>query len=361
MKYVQFLTSSFTTLWLLAGALIATTAAAQSPHHKLNPTPELLLQSESRMWENMRKAFTMDELHAFIRTHPNSEHAPEALSRLGRSEQRDINTLQRVLETLAIQAPSSELSLKMGIADAQQLKDELQNDLKIRQFTLMDIQARHRTLTGNEIDMGLAKTGLFGEVKGDVPSPMFTAPMQALPYRVGYSWTVRMQDVLAQKTTDYTRTVSQLLPYGYIEINDGRLLLNRDGDIVYQVLADRKREFNSNYRQHPQSLQRGREHTFGYIIKDTMADGKVFTQTGKNASMTPIQPETVQVPAGSFNTWRVERKSEWAVVETGNSGTFAFTGWYSPILRRYVKWEEISHNQAKQVVRHERHELLKTD
>jgi hypothetical protein len=357
MMHVQLMT----VLWLVAGTLLAATAAAQSPHHTLNPSPELLQASENRLWENMRKAYTTDELHAFIRTHPTSEHVPTALTRLGRSEQRDINTLQHVLDILATQAPSADLSDKMGIADAQQLKSELQSYLKTRRTFLTNAQARHRAMTGKDIDMDAAKTGLYGKVLGDVPSPMFSAPMHPLPYRVGYSWTMRMEDVLTKKTTDYTRSVTQLLPYGYIEINDGKVLLDSDGNINYQITSERKRSFNIHYRQHPQSLQRGREHTFGYAMTDTMSDGKVFTQKGSNASMTSIQTEDTPVPAGTFPTWRVARKADWTVLETGNSGTFTFTGWYSPELRRYVKWEEISRNAEGTVLRHERHELLRTD
>ncbi len=349
-----------------------TTSTASTPFkkaHVLDPTPELLQKSEKQLWDNMRRAFTLDELEAFIRSHPDSENVPVALTRLGQSQQRSINTLQKVLDTLANNPPSTELSKAMGIADAAALQAELRSYLQTHQALLDNIQQRHRNATSKDIDMGAAQTGVYGKVNGDVPSPMFAAPMPPLPYRKGYSWSVRMLDVLTQKTTEYTRTVTQLLPYGYIELNDGASVLDMDGNIrglLTPASADgrlegRKRMFNGNYRQHPQSLQRGREHTFGYVITDTMNDGKVFTQQGTNASMTSVAPELIEVSAGKFDTWKVVRRSNWKVTETGNSGTFAMTGWYSPVLRRYVRWEEVSHNATGIVVRHERHELLRTD
>jgi hypothetical protein len=269
--------------------------------------------------------------------------------------------LLQVLAQLATAPPSAELSSRMGIADAAQLNAELQTYLVTRRALLANTEQRYRALTGNDIDMGEAKLGIFGKINGDVPSPMFVRPLQPLPYRLGYSWQMRMVDVLAQKTSDYTHSVTQLLPQGYIEINGGAVVLDSDGDIRVHDTAERKRSFNLHYRQHPSILRRGNEHTFGYTITDTLPDGKVFTQQGSKASMTSVAPEPVEVPAGKFDTWRIERRSNWAGVESGISGTFSQTAWYSPTLRRHVKWEDISRNAAGAVVRHERHELLKTD
>lgn len=338
---------------LVISTFFAATLAAQ--------TSEAMKKSETQMLEIMQRGFSHDELEAFIRTHPNSEHIPAVLTRLGRSQQRDVNSTQQVLDLISATPPSAELLKRAGLTSAAQLKTEMQYYLQVRLALLENTQRRYRAATGKVIDMGDALTGNVGRIADEIPSSVLSAPLWPLPYRVGYSWTMRSEDVLTQKGTEYTRKVTQLLPNGYVEINDGGVVLDLNGNIRALNTPKQKRSFNLNYRQHPQSLLRGREHTFGYTITDTLPDGRVFVQQGTQGRMTSVGPDISTFPFGEHITWRIERSSQWTIAETGLSGTYTLTAWYSPELRRYVKMEEISRNAEGKVIRHERHELLKTD
>jgi hypothetical protein len=336
---------------LVISTFFAATLAAQ--------TPEDMQKSEAQMLAIMRRAFTYDELEAFIRTHPNSEQISVILTRLGRSQQRDVIATQQALDQIAATPPSADLLKRAGLISEAQLKTELQYYLQVRLALLENTKQRHRAATGKDIDMGDALT--VSPIAGEISNAVLTAPLWPLPYRVGYSWTMRSEDVLTQKVTEYTRKVTQLLPNGYIEINNGAVVLDLNGNVRTLNTPKQKRSFNLNYRQHPQSLLRGREHTFGYTITDSLSDGRVFVQQGTQGRMTSVGPDISTFPFGEHITWRVERSSQWAVAETGVSGTYTLTAWYSPELRRYVKSEEISRNAEGKVIRHERHELLKTD
>jgi hypothetical protein len=323
--------------------------------------PERMLQSEARMWENMRRAHTDDELHAFVRTHPLSDKVPTVLTWNARGLKRTINTLNQQLD--ASLDPVLFKSLNIPLVEG--FAAELQATVATLQSQLNAVKAQHAALTGKDIDMAEAETGTMRMRNGDIPSSVFRAALAPLPYRAGYKWRMQVHNLLTKTSIEYAIQVSQLLPLGYTELkvspDASTLVLDEAGNIVTYSSTERTRKFNSHYRQHPQSLIRGREHTFGFTVTDILPDSKVLTEQGSQGSMTTIAPERLQVPAGLFDTWRVERRNNWKITETGANGTFAMTAWYSPVLRRYVKWEEKSVASDGKVLRHERHELIHSD
>jgi hypothetical protein len=347
---------------VMSASLMVLHAQAQIPPA---PAPtsmsERMLQSEARMWENMRRAHTDDELHAFVRTHPLSDKVPAVLTWNARSLKRTINTLNQQLQTSLDPALFKSLNIPL----VEGFATELQATVATLQSQLNAVKAQHTTLTGKEIDMAEAETGTLRMRNGDIPSSVFRAVLAPLPYRAGYTWRMQMHNLLTQASNEYTIQVSQLLPFGHTELkvspSASTLVLDEAGNIVTHASTELTRKFNVHYRQHPQSLIRGREHTFGFTVTDTLPDSKVLTEQGSQGSMTTIAPERLLVPAGPFDTWRVERRNNWKITETGANGTFAMTAWYSPVLRRYVKWEEKSVASDGKVLRHERHELTQSD
>ena len=160
---------------------------------------------------------------------------------------------------------------------------------------------------------------------------------------------------------NWSRRIDSLNTDGSIKLNDGYATWTPDGTItLLQGKDGYRREYSPGYKWLPATLKAG----YSEQLKHTMAYRNVGGPNGsedREGTLTVVGKETVKVPAGEFEAWKIEAAGFGNGKNTSNNSAYAIrfkeTFWYVPALRNFVASDFEQFSQSGQVQFNSRQEL----
>lgn len=158
--------------------------------------------------------------------------------------------------------------------------------------------------------------------------------------KAGDAWSYRRTDYTQSSPTITFRETVTFANERVIQMIDQRKGASREIDTTYTAEWNAVSSPNSGIFVPDQGLLRfplrpGDAHDSSYDVR--------FPRQGEREvkherHVRVIGWENVTVPAGTFRALRVESEGTWYRVDTGFAGGAKEVMWYSPQVRRYVKW-----------------------
>lgn len=282
---------------------------------------ERLIQEEITDWSTVKNSKVQAEWVAYLRKYPNGRFSEVAQQRL-----KNLMLEQAFKPTLSA-APSS-------VASAQN-KNKLAGNMK--PFAPPE--------TGGAVRLGpgLIVPNLWK------PSPN---PYSVGRYELGRIFTVgdqsknRISDMLSGIETEVrVATITKVdVDSDYVEINNGLIVL----DLMGNPMSVRGRKFDTPLAMIPAEFQIGKKWTASNI-STVQGQRSLVTYEIKIAAV-----EKIRVPAGEFDTFRVEARG-WNLT---NDVELIETNWQVPGLNFSVKRDILRRRRNGQIVFSERLELM---
>lgn len=194
------------------------------------------------------------------------------------------------------------------------------------------------------------------DIRAGVAMPMLVAP-SANPFSagryplnrvftVGDSATVRISDLLTgiEEHTRTTRVTRVDYDEDRVEYNDGLIV----SDLMGNLIKLRQIEYGTPVQWTPAEFQVGRKWTAAFIVnKGGQASSAYY-------DMHISRRETISVPAGSFDTFRIEGTG-W---NTTISAQLQITLWLVPGVNFPIQREQVVRSRRGQFRQTERQELV---
>ena len=181
-------------------------------------------------------------------------------------------------------------------------------------------------------------------------------------FTVGDRWRYQRVDKFKQEVVDnWGRSIEAFNSDGSIKLNGGKVQWMADGAISSVVGSDGSRtDFAPSYKWLPTSLKVGYSEPVKYLMTWRRADGANGSEE-REGKVKVLAQESVKVPAGEFDAWKIE-VSMWANSKNlGTSTSFVNqikeVFWYVPALRNFVAVEYLQRGQNGHVQSYYRHEL----
>lgn len=176
------------------------------------------------------------------------------------------------------------------------------------------------------------------------PEKITTSAIHPLGFRVGDRWNYQVVDKYKGEVVEnWSRKITQILPNG--EMMAGRLWLSPEGNVISTNNSGKylSRKFDAANAWLPSKMEVGHTESFRFTDVAKRKDGYEFEQVWQG-TLTVKAKERVKVPAGEFDTYRIERQASVTGVQTsGNnrwSATNNVTVWYAPQIHYWVAADE---------------------
>lgn len=159
-------------------------------------------------------------------------------------------------------------------------------------------------------------------------------------YTVGDRWSMQVLDRYKNEVIrKFSGSVTKILPSGDVELNGSdKVLFSPTGNWKqHSVGGGRYRSYEPSQRLFPTTLKVGFTEDFKYIDKEERADGSLLFKTW-TVNMKVIGQEKIRVPAGEFDTYRIERVS--FRVDGNDTCVNNMVIWYAPVVRYYAAIDE---------------------
>lgn len=173
-------------------------------------------------------------------------------------------------------------------------------------------------------------------------SPPRAAPRNAQGYAVGDRWNYQVIDrQRGEVVRNYALRVSRLLEGGGWQ-SGADTEFDAHGRMLRWVSpAGEKRTAAPHVLRWWPGMAVGDQRRFEVLTTGEAPGGKPWTQRLESEARV-LALETVKVPAGSFQAYRVEHRGTARALEGLGFGSFTLTVWYAPQLHTWVAYEYVS-------------------
>ncbi len=328
------------------GGASATTAAAVDSS----------IAIENALWDAVKNSTLPIELRAYLNRFPAGRYATEAKSRLAQLQPAPVlATAAPVLTT-----PAKPAAVPLPVpANPPTIAKPVQPQPPVVASVITDDQAAIDRRT-QELLSGLA-TQVKDTAAGSKPIAS-ARQTNNFGFTVGDRWRYQTVDKFKQEVVNnWTRKVDRINADNTLSLNDGNVDWSPKGDVIAIRGANGfLREYSPMLKLIPDQWQAG--YSEDANTKRTWRD--VGGENGiddRKATLKVIGQERVKVPAGEFDTWKIEM----AGYMTGKNFTrnssynvrFKEVFWYVPALRGYVATEYEQRTSSGALDFFTRHEL----
>ncbi|MEO6017432.1 MAG: caspase family protein [Polaromonas sp.] len=160
---------------------------------------------------------------------------------------------------------------------------------------------------------------------------------------------------------NWSRRIDSFNSDGSIKLNDGGAMWTPSGAIkLVQAKDGTRREYTPEYHWLPATLKAGYTEPLKHTMRYNNAGGENGSQD-REGTLTVLGKETIKVPAGEFEAWKIEASGFANGKDFSRNSTYTIrfkeTFWYVPALRNFVASEFEQFNQAGQIQFNSRQEL----
>ena len=214
-------------------------------------------------------------------------------------------------------------------------------------------------------------TELLASLASQAPVTSAAAPAKAARpkpssnasgFTVGDRWRYQKVDSFKQEVVlNWGRTIDAINADGSIKLNGGSVDWAVDGAVKSERGSDGSlMAFSPANKWLPGTLKAGYSEPLKHTLVWRKSDGRHGTEE-RDGTVKVLAQETVKVPAGEFNAWKIE----FSGFANGNDLSknsayvvrFKSTFWYVPALRNYVANEFEQRDNHNHIQFNERHEL----
>lgn len=272
---------------------------------------------ELSMWELVRSSGTTSEIQAFMSRFPQSKYSDQAITRL-----KELNAIAGMTD--------SKFPIHVAISPTPQ-------------STPISIKPVPASPTKQPEQAGRQRNE-FG-------------------YTVGDRWSMQVLDRYNnQVIRKFSGRVTKILPSGDVELDGSdKVVFSPTGNWKqHSVKGGKYRSYEPSQRLFPTTFTVGFTEDFKYVDKEEHADGSLLVKNW-TVNMKVVAQERIRVPAGEFDTYRIERVSFRAYGNATCVNNMVI--WYAPAVRYYAAIDETVKcgNLTTQPEQRERVELVDYD
>ena len=201
------------------------------------------------------------------------------------------------------------------------------------------------------------------------PVPAAAAPearagqeINSFGYTVGDRWRYQTVDKFKQEVVrNWSRQIDSVQADGSLKLNGGLVGWTAAGSISAQRgPGGFSRDYSPAFQWRPATLAAGHAEPLKHNVAWRNADGKHGVED-RDGTVRVLARESVKVPAGEFDAWKIEYAGFVNGKNLGQSATYSArfkeTIWYVPALRNFVAAEYEERASNLQITTFERHEL----
>lgn len=305
---------------------------------------------EAALWEAVKASTIPIEISAYLNRYPSGKFAIEAQTRL---------TLLKPVPGVVSLASPAPLSAPLGSSTKWTDNAPSPIDLSSVNTTPFQVDVDRRTaelLAGLQTSSSLAALVSPSSAENIRPS----TSSNSYGFAVGDRWRYQTVEKFKQEVVkNWGRNVESFGSDGSIKLSGGLVEWTADGALKGSRGVNGSENYSPAYSWRPTTLRAGVTESIKYTRVWTNAGGSGAEQV--DATLKVIGQERVKVPAGEFDSWRIE-VSGW--INGKSSGghqpyidSFKQIIWYVPELNNYAAQEYIKRGRSNSVVKAERDEL----
>jgi len=305
------------------------------------------LAVETAVWEAVKDSANPLEWRVYLNRYPQGVHAAEARAKLAA-----VSTPKPTVVAVpaAPAAPAVSAVSATSALPAAGLGDQADVDRRTQEILA---------------ELGKASPSLVTALRpSEAVKPPAAIQTNARGISVGDRWRYQVVDKYkGEVVRNFAWKVDGLMPDGTLRLNGGRQIHSSNNELQsYQNDSWLERGSDSHYHHFPSVFKAGHKESFRFKETAVNKDGSAWVQDWEG-TLEVKGKERVQVPAGDFEAWRIERVATYQGTRTQGKGQPTWYGrskmtlWYAPEVRNFVARDEESRQNGSNLADRVRMEL----
>jgi Caspase domain len=321
------------------------------------------LDLEQALWDAVKDSKEPIELRAYLNRYPQGRFSQLARERL--STWSTVNQTTNQPTNAAIRPPVAGVATNSKTDNNQRAKEAVDQLFNLpppnttsqrpaSSSTTDDLQAAVDQRTKELLDQ------LSNLPRPNTASTKSGAASSANGFTVGDRWRFQTVDKYKKEVVEnWARQIERIEPDGSMRLNSGRVQWSSTGGLQRTESASgRLRTYSPEIPSIPRQLQNGWQQAVKFTLTWRNEDSQYGVEE-REGKLTVLGRESVTVPAGTFDAWKVEMagdaKGKNLVSNSNYYSTFKEVWWYVPALRYFVasEYEQRRSGQLESYVRYE--------
>jgi Caspase domain len=321
------------------------------------------LDLEQALWDAVKDSKEPIELRAYLNRYPKGKFSQLARERLSAGSTVNQTTSQPTNAT--IRPPVAVVATDSKTDNNQRTKEAVDQPFNLppshttsqrpaSSSTTDDLQAAVDQRTKELLDQ------LSNLPRPNAASIKPSAATNANGFTVGDRWRFQTVDIYKKEVVEnWVRQIERIEPDGSMRLNSGRVQWSPTGGLQrIDSASGRSRTYSPEIPYLPSQLQNGWQQAVKFTLTWRNEDNQHGLEQ-REGKLSVLGRESVTVPAGTFDAWKVEMtgdaKGRNLVNNSNYYRTFKEVWWYVPALRYFVasEYEQRGSGQLETYVRHE--------